>query len=231
MHSKSLRVLYINLDRSPDRRLYIETEIERVWSNALKRIVATDGSELDCEHLRRKRVLAESRTLGRLLKPGEVGAWMSHFRAWRQTRSTSYSGSVIVEDDIKFIDSFTRQLELRSEELAASGTTWHVCFLGCLEGAGSWSPKLGGSPRLPGGFVRLNAENGGCPGAYGYIIHREAARLLVNLGRRTKIDRPVDELLRFAFESGQLEALCASPPLVRHGLSAVGRKFSSTISD
>ena len=228
--SEAFRILVINLDRSLDRFAHIKDELGREWPHAWARIPATDGMLLNLGQFRHRELLKESSDLSRQLTPGEVGAWLSHWRAWRCARFRDYSGTLILEDDIKLTGGFAKILADRLNDLSTTRLNWDVCFLGCLDGLAKWSPDLSKSSRLPGQFVRLDSTNGGCPGAYGYLLCPSGARMLLRIANVLRIDRPVDEVMRFAINSGDLTAVCASPPLVRHGRTATGRRFESTIA-
>lgn len=82
--------LYINLDRSPDRRREIEGELEKYnLAKSYERFEAVDGAREAAPNSK--------------LKPGETGCFLSHYRALLQAKASG-KGVHLLEDDVILSD-------------------------------------------------------------------------------------------------------------------------------
>ncbi|MEJ0013498.1 MAG: glycosyltransferase family 25 protein [Bauldia sp.] len=93
-----MRILVINLDRSPDRLAHMSTSLHALGLE-FERLSGIDGKLLDPQE-REDFESTHRRDVPWL--PGEVGIFLSHVKAWRQIAASSDAWSLILEDDVRF---------------------------------------------------------------------------------------------------------------------------------
>lgn len=86
---KAMQIYYINLDRSPDRYAFMETQLEQLGLSAT-RIAAVD---------------AETAALPvgpawRGFRPTEIACFLSHLECWKQIAAGPHDVGVVLEDDV-----------------------------------------------------------------------------------------------------------------------------------
>ena len=93
----SVLALYINLDRSDVRRAHMEEQLTALGF-PFERFAALDGStletgpaEIDPDHF--------AKCHGRLVRPGEIGCYLSHIRALERFLQSEADYGLIFEDD------------------------------------------------------------------------------------------------------------------------------------
>lgn len=96
-----MKVYYINLDRSPERRAWFTQQAEALGLD-LVRVPAVDGRELPAEELDHWRKLTAG---NKVLSPGEIGCFLSHRKAWEMVIAGDEKWAFIAEDDIHFAES------------------------------------------------------------------------------------------------------------------------------
>ena len=92
-----MKVYFINLDRSPARREWMESQLTEISAN-FERIPAVDGSSLASEEYEAAVNWEELGPKG--LTRGEVGCFLSHRLAWQRIAAASERFGVVLEDDI-----------------------------------------------------------------------------------------------------------------------------------
>lgn len=177
-----MRILLINLDRSPQRLAFM-TEQLAARGLVAERLAAVDGSKLD---------LTSHRSSG--LKLGEIGCFLSHRLAWQQIAASADEFSLVLEDDVRLSDRLSRLLEDRAwlshnSQLVKLDTSRRTVALEL--------PAIAVAGRTHA--YRLCGEH---TGTAGYIVSRQGAMDL--LARSETFDRPVD-LFMFG------EAVAANP--------------------
>lgn len=95
-----MKVYYINLDRSPERRAWFKQQAEALELD-LVRVPAVDGRELPAAELDYWKGLSSGED-GINLSPGEVGCFLSHRRAWEAVLAGDEKWAFIAEDDVHF---------------------------------------------------------------------------------------------------------------------------------
>jgi GR25 family glycosyltransferase involved in LPS biosynthesis len=149
-----MKVLYINLDRRPERRIHIEKELSRagIEDENKERIRAVDGRTLDlnCPRIRSLfsvQVLKEAEEEGVPFIPGSrmtrggLGCALSHHKAYLHILSSSFSsrnnnndcGVLVLEDDVYLADHFIEKAEAL---IATAPMDYDVLYLGYHE---SWA--------------------------------------------------------------------------------------------
>ena len=146
-------------------------------------------------------------------KPGEIGCFLSHRKAWQAIVTSGEAAGLIVEDDIVPAEGFNAALALALDNLAPDRLIRFPLrdreeaaeVVAASDGVTLFRPKVVG---LTTGMQ---------------IVGRDAAARLLDL--TAVIDRPVDTFLQMRWLTG-VETLSLSPAPVR---SAVAETGGSTI--
>jgi len=199
-------IVYINLDRRPDRNTHCIKEMQKcsIFKQKLRRISAIDGSMkpyVDPKIIIRTYDLAEnmrwdgSITTSGLcnMSYGEIACCLSHHKAW----TAGINPIVIFEDDVVLTNHFSRRLAVVFSELP---NDWDIFYLGCIN-TGGLIKRV--SPHLRRVVFVF--------GAYGYILSASGRR---KVRSNIPIDRPLDNFLGKLTENGVLLGYAADPPLV-----------------
>ncbi len=101
---KDLNIVYINLDRRPERKKNIESELKRLGLKGT-RISAVDGQSLTAEEkdywMDRKNFNTLTRNEDRVF--GRVGCYLSHLKAMKYALDNNIDKLLILEDDCRFL--------------------------------------------------------------------------------------------------------------------------------
>ena len=109
-------VLVINLERSPDRRAFMEEPLERL-AIAYEFFPAVDGDSDIAGRFRQYDRAKCIRRFGAPLTSREIGCYASHYLAWRECVQRNRPVT-IVEDDVQLSPAFAKVLSLASERLS-----------------------------------------------------------------------------------------------------------------
>lgn len=205
-----MRAFLINLDDAADRRAFMEAALAAT-SFAVTRISAIDGRTLPrpidgyderLYHLRH----------GRTTKPGEIGCYFSHVKAWRAFLETGDEHALICEDDLVLGPDLERVISLAM----VHARHWNILRLSGL-GTGNPAPAilLDEKYALSVNFARLK-------GTGAYVLDRAAASAL--LAGMLPMWLPFDHALDREWCFG-LKALSVTP----WPCSQTDRLFRSTI--
>lgn len=123
MTGQSFRGLYINLDRSVDRREQIEAELLKAGVTA-ERVSGFDGKR-DIGTVPTTYSSTRRTFVGKQLNPAEIGCVESHRRALRILVDAGDAFAVILEDDVELLDGFRDAVEALIAETAG----WHLIRL------------------------------------------------------------------------------------------------------
>lgn len=104
----TLPVFVINLERSADRRAFMQTQFEQLGLEA-EFFPATDGRSPDGVSGSRYDERAALRILGHPLSPTEVACFASHYRLWQHCVALD-TPIVIMEDDVRLRPEFPQAL-------------------------------------------------------------------------------------------------------------------------
>lgn len=98
----SVKVYFINLDSSLQRRISVTSEIEKL-GYSFERISAVYGKNIG-KDLKHKYVNKEKfkMLMHRSIDPGTLGCFLSHVKVWKAFLESKYNFAVICEDDVKF---------------------------------------------------------------------------------------------------------------------------------
>jgi glycosyl transferase family 25 len=207
----------INLKKS-DKRLAKMVQTFEAANLNFSRIDAVNGRDLNLLQLRNEGFYKPAPEESRWLNPGEVGAYLSHRKAWKQILKDGVSYGIVLEDDVEFDADF----EIRIQELINQAPkNWSIIYLGCnsQHKAEFFKPcrpannqKIEGAP-----LIKLGDQ---CvAGGWAYVVNSQTA---LNLVRNTlPIKWPLDYAIKNYFigeqRYGPFNAYCASPEVARTG--------------
>lgn len=217
--------LYINLDRSPERRREIEEQL-RMYGlfDRYVRLPASDGTSIPSPRSS--------------LKPGEIGCFHSHYRALLQAKSGRLPAHVVEDDAIlsKHLDGFASKaialgffdnFDIVFTETYVHANPFHLRFL--KEGMDR-ALDAHGRPRLDFevllfGLAMMELT---CTSSY-FVGANSIDRVLTVLKAEMDIGprMPLDHCLRAAADSGALRIACTMPFLTSIRLESI---VDSTIS-
>ena len=115
---KSFKIYYINLDKSTERRRFIENQFEKHNIN-ITRISAVYGKELPRHFLKKTKKSHQILCHFPYLNDGEIGLTKTYFDLWKTVSFQDEEFAIILEDDALLTQSFfidlQKILELVSE--------------------------------------------------------------------------------------------------------------------
>lgn len=175
-----MRSFYINLDRRPERRAFMERQFERLGMQC-ERVAGIDGRGLPSEERRRHlRAFRWWCANGYRARNGEIGAALSHQSVYRRLASGEFPCACILEDDIELSDRFPEMLDAAQGFLNAD-TAPKILLIAPYGGRAE-----SGAADAPFSFSPVRDASA----ASAYVLNAEAAgRLLeVNAPLHTTID-------------------------------------------
>lgn len=113
------KIIYINLDRRPDRNKNILDEINKInFDGPIERISGIDGSKVSLDDLQNnftKKAILEARsdlegTAGNKMTFGAMGLALTYKNILTQILNDNYEYTLILEDDAKFVDNFLEKI-------------------------------------------------------------------------------------------------------------------------
>jgi glycosyl transferase family 25 len=201
---QTIPVYYINLDRSPDRRAFMEDQFEKLGLSAT-RIAAVDGFALNAAQM-----------AGAMLPPGELGCFMSHRLAWKAFLDTDKPHAIILEDDVR-LGEYLSMLASSSRWIPDDADIVRLETLGRRIGIST------AMRAIPGGNIsRLLTRD---VGTAGYLLNRrEAARLLSEEPMIKAVD-----LIVFSTKAVTERVIYQAVPALVEQLQRVSGTFESTL--
>ena len=112
----SYKVYYINLDKSTDRKNFMENQFKEL-NIPITRISAVYGKELDPNLLKKEK--SKHNILAHYPFPndGEIGICLTHFKLWDFLSKQPEDFSIVLEDDAQINNDFFKDLELLLEKI------------------------------------------------------------------------------------------------------------------
>ena len=106
----SYKVYYINLDKSKNRRDFMENQFKKL-KVPITRISAVYGKELDATILKKEK--RKHNILAHFPYPndGEIGICLTHFKLWEFLSKQPEDFSIVLEDDAEIHKDFFEDLE------------------------------------------------------------------------------------------------------------------------
>jgi glycosyl transferase, family 25 len=203
---KNLKVLLINLDRSPDRLENVTLNLN-TYNISFDRVAAVDGRQLTSQQLVHLASHEKIKDKG-WITPQVIGCSLSHYEAYRRIIESSCEWGLILEDDIEFtIDP----RKLINESITRINTT--DIFLLYFHGQRKIFSESG---KIHVDAIRffypaLTLEGGYSTGAY--LLHREVAKKLYDYVFPVHIS--ADSYYEF-YKAGVIDGLWALlPPITK----------------
>lgn len=204
MTSRNIPTVVISLVESQDRRVYIAEQFARV------------GGEyrfFDAERFKEYPSTYDAATRwkvhGNHMNLSEVGCYDSHYRIWEQLVQSGDELWCILEDDVELGDGFAATLDAIGKADFPFGIM-RLCDAG---GEDSWQVAT-----LSNGSVVKDHRKQPF-GTQGYVIHRDAARTLVQ--QAGHIVYAVDDLLNRTWEH-RVRTLSVTPAVLVHRSDLMG---------
>lgn len=181
----------IHLARAEKRRPQVE-KLRRDLPVPAHVIDAVDGNALSAAEIEQvyQRHLFKPR-YPFALRPGEIGCFLSHRRAWQAIVDRGLDAGLIVEDDVEvFSDSIAPAVRFAQEHLEPKS---YVRF--------PWrdTTDVGSILARRDGMTIVEPQYTGL-GTLGQLVGREAAQMLLEITR--KIDRPIDTFIQTHWNHG-----------------------------
>jgi len=237
--SRLAGVLWLNLDRRPDRAQEHEASLARAGLERLaERVPAVDGRETDLRSVSEELLTANGRhqalnspnfVLGRVLTPGAVGLWLTWHRVlMRIAREAEPDECFLVcEDDAEYGDNFIPRLQESFKALDAFDSRWHAVAVGFIRSKTRIKPLLGDAPveGMEGTLDTVIGRIGKLTGAAALAVRgSEGARALLAALFPVDLDSQLDLKLSNVVDyyGKQLRLYCTAEPLAAAPLSEAG---------
>lgn len=194
--------VYINLDRSTERRASMEDQLSQIDPGyPVHRLAAVDGSKRsDCP-------------AG--LRPAQYGCWLSHLQALRQSASADLHLHVMEDDAL--LSSALPALPGAIEALeAGSGGNWDVLYLDAtlveipdMHQMFEWAEASRSKSTVQ---VRRIPPEFTVYGMHSYVVNSRRKRLVHDfLERHLATQKPIDNVMAYGIQRGHLQAYLTSP--------------------
>jgi glycosyl transferase family 25 len=210
--SPGISIYVINLERSPDRLEKISEQLQQL-NLPFERVTAIDGKLATPEQSQCLDLSLYKKRHGKLPTPGELGCYLSHYKAICMAANSDQRFSLILEDDAILSAGLSRSLNA----LAAVATHWDLVK---LSGVHSGTPIR---VRTLSTGENLSVLLTKCTGASAYLINKKASMVLRDglLPMGLPIDHEIDKAWHY-----QLQVRGLLPFPITHNTEAV-----STIGD
>lgn len=137
------------------------------------------------------------------LVPSEIGCYLSHYNAWQKIANGSKEGGFVFEDDFNANDDFLNVIKVLSND---SMNDWDMVKLFSLKE----DPKAFSMREINEGLKIVHpCKIPTCMIAY--ALTKDGARKLIS--RHSKVFRPVDEDMKYFWETGLRVSLIIPPPV------------------
>jgi glycosyl transferase, family 25 len=196
-----MRLLLINLDRSPDRLAAMTARLGAV-GQPFEVLPATDGRLLGPEAMARADLARRRWFSAYPLTPNEIGCWLSHLRAMQSLLDSGEAMLAVLEDDL-ILDPALPSLLAAIE---ASGFGFDILYLHRHSRRQFFAPC---AALMPGWRVgRLGYTQ---IGTQGYVVSRQGAERI--LAGSERFVHTIDNHLQ-RFWANRLDLLVVDPPAV-----------------
>lgn len=105
-----MKILLINLDRSPDRLQFMKNQLDRL-NLPFERMPAVDGRDLDMTRLEEFAVPEKVEEWKELLTPNMMACSLSHYHVYKKMVEEDIEMALILEDDIELGDELPAVLK------------------------------------------------------------------------------------------------------------------------
>lgn len=137
------RVYVISMQSSTNRREHIRRHFAETGINNYVFFDAFAGAELDLEAMKESRLVETkpSEHGGVELKPGEVGASLSHIRVYEMARDLGQERILVCEDDIRFCPDANERIGMYMDEVPADWDIVHFQSLRPVGNGDGWDRR------------------------------------------------------------------------------------------
>lgn len=199
-----IKLVYINLDRRPDRREVVEKQFDK-QGVSVNRFSGIDGKNIVVDQDLEKMFEGNNFQYRR----GVVGAALSHTTLWRElATSDDYDYYLIFEDDINLHAKFKEHLGTLEGLLENNNPDF--VFLGYhTDKHYMRNPSLFGIMRRGFYLYKMPTTEHVWGGLFSYLISKEFAKKMVKLIDKEGIKEPID-----TFILKKTQPFCSQPILV-----------------
>lgn len=165
------KIIYINLDRRPDRNLNVIEQLKKIgFENITERFSAIDGKKLDLNNINSNIITQtgidfakKSEIIYTHLTVGAIGCAMSHRAIYQKIIDENINSCLILEDDITIDDGFNEKIKYIENQIL--NIDYDLFFLGFHPGTT---------------YDETNKFNS-IYGLFGYIVTKSGAKKLLDL--------------------------------------------------
>jgi glycosyl transferase family 25 len=182
--AQSFPAFVINLERSPERRLYITSHLRSLGIEPTI-IPAYDGKKMSMDQLTAQGTYDDEvskRSFDRSLSLGEIGCTLSHLSIYQRMIRDNIPVALVVEDDSQFVPDARQKLEALIKSAPADWAIIQLRF-----DTRNFEPTT--VPEL----VKFRAEGSLPVASTSYLINLAAARVMA--GNVLPVRYPADSLL------------------------------------
>lgn len=178
MPSIQCPIYYINLDRSPDRRAFMEKQFQKIGVNSqVKRISAVDGKKLPHKHhgvIDTDFGNISYKNNYDMYTIGELGCTLSHILAIKKSYYNGDKLALIIEDDVNILPLALHTNNKLNKIMSEAPSDWGIISLICYENCRKNCRSL-----KNGMFVPYR-ENNKCYSTGAYLINRKGMEKIIN---------------------------------------------------
>jgi glycosyl transferase family 25 len=115
----SYKVYYINLEKSVDRKNFIENQFKKLQV-PITRIAAVYGKELEEKYLKKEKKKHNILAHFPFPNDGEIGICLTHFKLWKFLSEQPEDFSIVLEDDALIQEDFFEDLNALLEKITTN---------------------------------------------------------------------------------------------------------------
>jgi GR25 family glycosyltransferase involved in LPS biosynthesis len=208
----NMAMYYINLDRSPDRKISMEQMCARQGINP-ERLSAVDGKLLDLDDPKYEKALKKIKwwfLIENKKNAGHFGCYLSHMKIFEKFLKTDKEYCFILEDDAEILVTDIKREIMKNMKNLPRG--WDILLLGYEVNGGpnGYKEVREGNKDtvLKNGLLNLNYFTG----LQGYIINRKCAKKLIK--NLQQLDWIIDWNMCYLARRGILNIYGVYPPIV-----------------
>ncbi len=214
-HRDDLDIIYINLDKSTERKTGMERKLSQFFKPAdFKRFPAIQGDQRDAK-----------------ISKNELGCFLSHLEVIKS--SSPNHPTLILEDDVIFCKNFNSYLKNILKGLSKISPEWDILFLAQMTFIGQVYKTvrlLKIKKTIPKGTFRIfNAKSNYAASTSAYIINPLSKEKILNFLKKNEdnaYDLPIDLFLKKAIDENCLNSKFVFPYLT--GLERLDTTIQNT---
>jgi GR25 family glycosyltransferase involved in LPS biosynthesis len=212
------KILFVNLDRRPDRKENVYNELNKIgWKGDVERISGVDWKTIDFNNIDKNLITdnglnsaLNENGLYTVMTKGGIGCSLAYRNAWLSVLNSNNNGyTLILDDDIWFVDDFMTKLNYYLKEVPEYDILW----LGYHNKTNKYVFDNYDIPDL-------------LWGTFGYVINKKAAKQLLSIFPITK---QIDSEMPKVFPSLKVYALKEENRIILSMPSATDTQFGTDI--